>query len=77
MGRASEKIVGIVTPFLAKREGEMTTGLQTRLIAIGKGLDASTMTADQSMKSIDKVCKRILQREDLKEIAKKLEKLRH
>lgn len=77
MGRIADKIVGIVKPFAEKRGVNVTSFTEGRLRAIGRALDAGSMTADQTAESINKECKSYLERQDVKDIAKVLNKLSH
>jgi hypothetical protein len=75
MGRATDKIVGIVKPYADKHKVTFSSFAEREIKDLGRALDAGSLTADQASKNIEKICKYTLDREDLKSIAKALEKL--
>lgn len=75
MGRISDKIVTIVKPYADKQGLDFSSFTERRLRDIGRALDAGSMTADQASDAINKECKNYLERSDVKDLAKALEKL--
>lgn len=75
MGRATDKILGIVKSFADKKDVHFSSFTESEIKALGRALDAKSMTADQAKDKIGKICKYALERQDLKDIAKALEKL--
>lgn len=81
MGRALDKIVGIVNGYAREYDVSLTSGDESRLKALGRSLDAGSMTADQAKDAIvdelNKKSRRDISRDDAKSLGKELDKLTH
>lgn len=81
MGRALDKIVGIVGKYAKIQDFSLSSGDESRLRALGRSLDAGSMTSDQATRTIvdeiNKKSKRDISRDNAKSLAKELDKLTH
>ncbi|MDD5083333.1 MAG: hypothetical protein PHT88_00150 [Candidatus Moranbacteria bacterium] len=81
MGRATENIVRVAAAFVSQLGGSLSSGSESRLKAIGRALDAGSMTSDQAADKVEREindrASKNMSRDDLKKLRKDLDKLTH